>query len=187
MRVLVSVSGQRWRARRRDAWPARPGRARSPGESPAWPGETRSWWLRQSPGGRTRRVTVRGCRPPGLPAVVPQARDPAARPALPAPRSRQPAAAILPWPAPRRPAAAGPHPSGKLSSCPAPTSCRNHASRSFWPASAVTGDRARPGRADHASPPNSRRKAGITPVRRSPASARRWEGRSNTCTGRSGR
>ena len=67
---------------------ARPRTGAVPRESPAWPEENRNWWLRRSLLGARGERAVRGCRPPGLPAVVPQARDPAARPAL--PRRRAP-------------------------------------------------------------------------------------------------
>jgi len=107
------------------AWPARPGRARSPAKARHDP-ENRNWWLRQLPGGRTRRAEVRGCRPPGLPTVVSQATDPAARPAL--------ARAALPVASRCHPALAGttaarhrrPAPQRQPQLPPAPASCRNH-------------------------------------------------------------
>jgi hypothetical protein len=67
---------------RQEAWPARPGRARFPVKAPAWPEKTGAGGCGSHRAG-ARGESRCGCRPPGLPAVVPQARDPAARPPLP--------------------------------------------------------------------------------------------------------
>jgi len=136
-----------------EAWPPRPGRARSPVKA-------RHGREKTGTGGcGSHRAGARGesrCAAAGRRGCPPWYRRPEiAQPGLHFPcraPGSLPLTSLL-WPSPRRPAAAGPHPSGKLSSCPAPTSCRNHPSRSFRPAAAFTGDRARPGRAGHVSRP----------------------------------
>jgi hypothetical protein len=122
----LAVDGA-WRAGR--AWPARPGRARSPVKA-GMAGRKTGGTVRQSPGGRMRRGTVGGCRPPGVPrgGTAGQGLCSAARPfgtADLAPGSL-PLSSLL-WPAPRRAPPRARQSGGTLSPCrcrhPAVTPC----------------------------------------------------------------
>ena len=131
------------------ARPARPERARSPvklgmtGRKPGKDGAAVTGRAHAAGRGRPLRAagaTRRGTARAGSPAPH---RAPRSLPLL-----------SLLWPPPQRPAAADSRLRASLSSRPAPASCRNHPSLSFWRAVSFTGDRARSGRAGHACPPS---------------------------------
>ena len=131
---------------RRDARSARPGRARSsvkaqPGREK--PGTGGCGSHRAGARGESRCAAAGRRGPPRRGTAGQRSRCPvcAPRAALPVACRCHPALACT-TAARRR----GPAPRGKLSSCPAPTSCRNHPSRSLWSAAPCHGG-PRPSRA----------------------------------------